>query len=186
MSSSLRDQLLALGVAKKTEAKTQFKKPDKAIAARPKPNALSNPQKNNAIQAKNAEPNLAQAYALRARTEREEQERVLKEAQEQARIKRERKEKLSALLKNKALNQQDAEHARHFNHGKKIRRIYVTAEQLTQLNLGELGVVQLAGRYLLVDRETALAAQTIATESLILLPDPNAAAEDDIPADLMW
>ena len=47
-------------------------------------------------------------------------------------------------------------------------------------------MVQLAGRYLLVERETALAAQAIDPDALVLLCDPDAAADDDVPADLVW
>ena len=50
----------------------------------------------------------------------------------------------------------------------------------------ELAVVQLAGRYLLVARDIAMQAQAIQPESLVLLCDPDAPAEDDVPADLMW
>ena len=76
--------------------------------------------------------------------------------------------------------------ARHFPHANKIRRIYVTAEQLPRLNGGELAVVQVAGRYLLVARETGLAVQEVDPEALVLVCDPHAAPEDDVPADLVW
>lgn len=75
---------------------------------------------------------------------------------------------------------------RHFPHGNKIRRIYCTREQVEKLNSGELAVVQLAGRYLLATRDVALAAQAIQSEALVLLCDPHAPLEDDVPADLMW
>ncbi|MEO8803841.1 MAG: DUF2058 family protein, partial [Rudaea sp.] len=75
---------------------------------------------------------------------------------------------------------------RHFPHGNKIRRIYCTNEQLAKLNLGELAVVQLSGRYLLVTQELALQAQAIQPEALVLLCDPDAPAEDDVPVDLIW
>jgi len=132
------------------------------------------------------ENDLARAYALRARLEREERERAQREAERVAREKKERKQKLAALLDGKSLNSNDADLPRHFPHGNKIRRVYCTAEQLKRLNLGELAVVQLAGRYLLVERAIALEAQSIQPESLVLLCDPNAPAEDDIPADLVW
>ena len=51
---------------------------------------------------------------------------------------------------------------------------------------GDLAVVQLAGRYPLVEREIALQAQAINAQALVLLCDPNAPAEDDVPADLVW
>ena len=75
---------------------------------------------------------------------------------------------------------------RHFPHGNKIRRTYCTKVQLEKLNRGDLAVVQLAGRYMLVTREVALQAQAIQPESLVLLCDPDAPVEDDVPADLMW
>jgi len=54
------------------------------------------------------------------------------------------------LLEGKSLNDAGAEIARHFNYGGKIKRVYVTADQLKALNAGELGVLQQNGRYLLV------------------------------------
>jgi uncharacterized protein YaiL (DUF2058 family) len=48
-------------------------------------------------------------------------------------------------------------------------------------------VVQLAGRYLLVDSAVATAAREIDPESLVLLCDPmQAGSEDDVPSDLIW
>jgi len=129
---------------------------------------------------------LARAYALRARLEREERERAHREAERVAREKKERKQKLAALLDGKALNSPEADLPRHFPHGNKIRRIYCTADQLARLNRGELAVVQLAGRYLLVDCAVAEQAQAIQPEALVLQCDPDAPADDDIPADLVW
>jgi hypothetical protein len=151
-----------------------------------RPTRPGRPQHSGAPKPANGEPDLAQAYAARARTEREEREKAERAAAELAREKKARKEKLQQLLDGKALNVATADQARHFPHGDKIRRVYVTAEQLPQLNKGELGVVQWSGRYLLVAREIALAAQVIQPESLLLLPDPNAPVDDDIPPDLVW
>jgi len=58
---------------------------------------------------------------------------------------------------------------------------------LQQLNRGELGVLMHGGRALVVARDVALAAQAIAPETVALLVDPDAPAEDDgIPDDLVW
>src|SRR3546814_3376259 len=85
-------------------------------------------------------------------SQREKDERIAAERlkQEQARLRREAKAKLAALLKDKALNDANADLVRHFDYGGKIKRIHVNAGQLKALNAGELGVVQLDGRYLLV------------------------------------
>src|SRR5262249_46400902 len=95
------------------------------------------------------EMDLAKAYALRDSSDRAERERMQHEAEQRAREKKERKQRLMTLLQGKALNAGNADIPRHFPHANKIRRIYVTAEQLPQLNGGELGVVQLGGRYVL-------------------------------------
>ena len=177
-SESLRDQLLKAGLGKKS---TEKPKPAMGVKPAVRAHARAQTQKR-----KEAEIDLAQAYAQRARTERAEREQAQREAERIAREKKELRQKLTALLAGKALNSTDADMPRHFPHGNKIRRIYCTKAQIEMLNGGELAVAQLAGRYLLVTREVALQAQAIQPESLVLLCDPGAAAEDDVPADLMW
>lgn len=140
------------------------------------------------------EIDLAKAYALRA--EREKQERIEAERirQEEARVRREAKAKLAELVKDKALNDKDAEIARHFPYGGKIKRIYVNAEQLVRLNAGELGVLQLDGRYLLVDAALLAEAETVFAPAVALKVDPDAPAGEDpyadpqyqVPDDLVW
>lgn len=129
------------------------------------------------------EIDLAKAYALRAKAEREEKERLAREAAEKARLKAERKEKVARLLEGAALNLPEAEHPRHFEYGGKIRRVYVDEAQLAALNRGELAVVQHKGRFLVVTRETALAVQAVEPALLALLVDPDAPGDDDLPAD---
>ena len=177
-SESLRDQLLKAGLGKKST-----EKPKTAMSGKPAAHAHARAQTQKR---KEAEIDLAQAYAQRARSERAERDRAQRDAERIAREKRELKQKLTALLAGKALNSTDADMPRHFPHGNKIRRIYCTKAQIEMLNGGELAVAQLAGRYLLVTREVALQAQAIQPEALVLLCDPDAAAEDDVPADLMW
>lgn len=137
---------------------------------------------------------LAKAYAIRAQKEKD--ERIAAEAarQEQARKRREARARLGEFLKDKALNDKDADIARHFPYGGKIKRIYVNAEQLRALNAGELGVVQLDGRYVLVTAAVLAEAETIFAPAVALKVDPNAPADDDpyadpefqVPDDLVW
>ncbi|MBS0571412.1 MAG: DUF2058 family protein [Proteobacteria bacterium] len=178
MSESLRDQLLKAGFAKKP-----VEKPKPGVAGKPRAHVHAKPAPS---QRKEAEIDLARAYAQRANVERNERDQAQREAERIAREKKERKQKLAALLADKSLNAEAADLPRHFPHGNKIRRIYCTQDQIGKLNCGELAVVQLAGRYLLVTREIAMQAQGIQAEALVLLCDPNAPAEDDVPADLMW
>lgn len=140
------------------------------------------------------EMDLAKAYAIRAQREKEERIETECLKQEEARVRREAKAKLEELLKDKSLNAEAADIARHFPYGGKIKRIYVTAEQLTALNAGELGVVQLNGRYLLVTAEVLAQSEAVFAASVALKVDPNAPAEEDpyadpqyqVPDDLVW
>jgi uncharacterized protein len=209
MADSLRDQLLKSGLVQKLKVETKPAPPARPAVARtedkrpgawpgqgrpqpqrPQGNQVRAPQqaatKPAVPKPPGGEPDLAQAYALRARSEREERERAQREAEQKAREKRERKEQVARLLQGKALNAAEAEHARHFEHGGKIRRVYCTQDQLAALNRGELAVVQQGGRYLLVSAELAQQLKAIAAEALVLLVDPNAPLEDDVPADLIW
>ena len=192
MSESLRDQLLKSGLVKKIKAEAPPPAREKPRQAEKRQNCPMSggppPRRDSPTQVQNAarEPNLAHLYGLRAKQEKEEREAAQRKAEQDAKEKRERKQKLAQLLADKALNSADAEMPRHFPHGNKIRRVYCTSAQLAELNRGELGVAQLAGRYLLVAREIALQAQAIDEHALVLLCDPNAPSEDDVPADLVW
>ena len=172
MSDSLRDQLLKAGFKPSPSAK-----PKQHVRHKPEPRKPREP----------AEPDLARAFALRARADRAEREAAEREAREKAAAKKERKRKLQALLAGKALNRDDAEQVRNFEFAGKIRRVYVTPEQLRQINAGDLGVVMHGGRALIVARDIALEVQAIAPEAIALLVDPNTPAEDDgVPDDLVW
>ncbi|MGO4550010.1 DUF2058 domain-containing protein [Lysobacter sp. 2RAF19] len=137
---------------------------------------------------------LAKAYAIRAQREKDERIEAERQKQEAARQRREAKAALAAFLQDKALNVADAEIARHFEYGGKIKRIYVTEAQLKALNAGELGVVQNDGRYVLVDAATLAQAESIFAPAVALKVDPNAPAKDDpyadpqyqVPDDLVW
>jgi uncharacterized protein YaiL (DUF2058 family) len=140
------------------------------------------------------EIDLAKAYAIRAQKEKDERIEAERLKQEEARKRREAKARLAELLKDKALNDPAAEIARHFDYGGKIKRIHVTPAQLKALNAGELGVVQLDGRYLLVDAALLVQAETIFAPAVALKVDPSAQAHDDpyadprfeVPDDLVW
>lgn len=134
------------------------------------------------------EIDLAKAYALRAQTEASERKRAEQAAADEARLKRERKAKIQQLLAGQALNLAEVDLVRHFEYSGKIRRIHVDAAQLKAINAGELGVVQQAGRYLLVPRAIAEQVRAIDERQLALLVEPGAGGvgEDGVPDDLIW
>lgn len=186
MADSLRDLLLKSGLVQKLKAEAKPVDRPQRPSSQQRP-ASRKPKPANAGAPRNQqEIDLARAYGLRDRAEREERDLEKKQAEQRAREKAERKQKLAALLADKALNKPDAEIARHFQHGDKIRRVYCTPEQLVEVNAGQLAIAQYRGRYLLITREVGEQVRSISPEALVLLCDPDAPAEDDIPADLVW
>ena len=181
MSDSLRDQLLGLGF--KASPKPE-RKPSRKPGQAPRGGARKGGGKR--APAPREDIDLATAYAIRAQKEKEERLEAERQKQEAARLRREARAKLAAFLEGKALNDPAADIARHFEYGGKIKRIHVTAEQLAALNAGTLGVVQLDGRYVLVTSEVLAEAEAIFPASVALKVDPNAPADDDVPADLVW
>ncbi len=206
MTDSLRDQLLGLGFkpAPKPERKPERKpdrRPDPKQAPRQagrqgqggKPARGPHPAQGKPARSRE-EMDLAKAYAIRAQKERDERIEAERLKQEEARLRREAKAKVDELLTGKSLNDPNADIARHFPYGGKIKRIHVTAEQLKALNAGELGVVQQNGRYLLVTVALLVEAESIFPACVALKVDPDAPAEDDpyadpqyqVPDDLVW
>lgn len=137
---------------------------------------------------------LAKAYAIRAQREKDERIAAEKAKQEEARLRREARVTLDAFVAGKSLNDPAADIARNFEYGGKIKRVYVTADQLKALNAGELGVLQQQGRYLLVTAAVLAEAEAIFAPAVALKVDPSAPAADDpyadakfqVPDDLVW
>ena len=171
------------------------KPPHGAKPAHGKPSHGAKPSHGQPQRARSREEiDLAKAYAIRAQREKDERIEAERLKQEEARKRREAKAALTEFLKDKGVNDPAAEIARHFEYGGKIKRIYVNEAQLKALNAGELGVVQMDGRYLLVDATTLAQAEAIFAPAIALKVDPNAPAQDDpysdpqyqVPDDLVW
>ncbi len=214
MSDTLRDQLLGLGFkpqpkperkpdhrpgqkpagqpARKPDDRRQHGKPAPQDARRPQ---ARKPQPHGGKpRGGQADIDLAKAYAIRAQREKDERIEAERLKQEAARERREARARLAQLMQGKALNDPAADIARHFEYGGKIKRIHVTEAQLRALNAGELGVVQLDGRYVLVDAATLKLAEDTFAPAVALRVDPDAPAGDDpyadpqyqVPDDLVW
>nr|WP_202843527.1 DUF2058 family protein [Luteimonas saliphila] len=203
MSDTLRDQLLGLGfkpAAKPARpqkpAQVRDAAPQRDRGDKPKPGAPrpGSPRKGGKPSRTREDIDLAKAYAIRAQKEKDERIAAERARQEEARQRREARAKLEAFLRDRTLNDPEAEIARHFPYGGKIKRIHVNAAQLTALNAGELGVVQLNGRYLLVSAQDLAQAEALFAPSVALKVDPDAPAADDpyadpqyqVPDDLVW
>lgn len=212
MSDTLRDQLLGLGFkpVPKPAPKPAARPPHKAKGRpeRERPQGRKADGRSEGAQRKSGDArgrggnkprsrediDLAKAYAIRAQREKDERIEAERVKQEEARLRREARAKLAALVQGKALNREEADIARHFEYGGKIKRIYVTSEQLQALNAGELGVLQNNGRYLLVAAAVLAEAEAVFAPAVALKVDPDAPAEADpyadpkyqVPDDLVW
>ena len=206
MTDSLRDQLLGLGFK---SAPKPARTPDDKPRTRPPQQQTQRPRNAQAPLGP-AKPSmgphrrpgagrtredidLAKAYAIRAQREKDERIETERQKQEEARKRREAKVQLEGLLKDKALNDPTAEIARHFDYGGKIKRVYVNAAQLKALNAGQLGVVQMGGRYVLVEADLLAQAEAIFAPAVALKINPDAMTDGPyadpqfrVPDDLVW
>lgn len=187
MSLSLKDQLVKAGLLKGEKSA-----PSK-VQVKPKKEARD--AQGVALDAEQL--SLAIAYQAREAAERKERVEAQLRAEAAARDRKARKTQLKALVEGKALNLKDCELVRHFEYGGKIRRLYVSAEQLAQINAGELGIVQIDGRFQLLDAALVAQAQLIAPELVALhgikaepqaseIPAEYADPKFQVPDDLNW
>ena len=186
MTDSLRDQLLGLGFKPAPAPKRDPRKPRPGRGPKAGGKPRAKPPRDDI--------DLGKAYAIRAQKEKDERIEAERRKQEAARQRREARARLAKLLEGNALNVPEADIARHFEYGGKIKRIHVTADQLRALNAGELGVVQQDGRYLLVTAAVLAEAGEVFAPAVALKVDPGAPAGDDpyadpkyqVPDDLVW
>ncbi len=184
MGDSLRDQLLKAGL-KPTQPAAAPKRSPAQVHGDNKAQATAPARKPAPRRARSSdagtseEMDLARAYALRHAQEQRERAAAARIAEEKARLRKQQREQVHKLLEGRTLNRADAELMRHFEYGGKIRRVHVDAAQLQALNDGALGVVQMDGRYLLVERAVAEAVRACAPQHLALLPEPGAGSAEE-------
>jgi len=175
MSNSLKDQLLALGLAPKK--------------SKPKPGKQGKPQARKARPArKDAEISLDKAYSMRNKQERQQKEKAAEQKREQERQRREINQKIKALIKAHAIRDPEAENKRNFLYKGRIRSVLATREQLNEINAGSIGVVYLRGNYHLMPADKIEEIRQFAADHI---PDLSGAEHDDekdnpVPDDLIW
>lgn len=167
-------QFNAKGKAQRSDANASGRlRPDGGAKAFRPPSAPKDP----------ASLSLAEAYKARALAEQREQAEAKRMREEAAAAKRARQAAAEALLEGKALNIADAEDSRYLEYGRKIRRVYVTPEQNQAITDGLLGIVQMKGRFLIVEAEVARAVRTTAPEFFALLIEEGEATSEPGSAD---
>lgn len=202
--SSLQDALLKSGLVDADKLKQTRKKKtapgSRSGAGRGKPQAAGNSndrgrpaRKKKQARKKNAhgDSSLANAYAARRKAEQAEKERAKQARVADQEARRKRNLELDNIAEGKALNADEADQPRYFEHIGRIRRVLCTPEQRDRINSGELGIVSLRGRYLIVDPETLEKYRAVAPD---LVPDlsgkePEHMEEGDyppVPDDITW
>lgn len=184
MSDSLKDQLLALGLAKKPA--TPGKKNSRS-KTRPKRPA----QKKPGSRSKSAtEISLDQAFRERAREERRAAEKTRQDKIAEDQRRRAINKNLQMLVDEHAVNDPEADIKRNFFYKGRIRSVLVNRQQLSAINQGELGLVFLRGRYFLVAAQVAEEASSISAEHVPDLTGSEDSGEDEgdhpVPDDLVW
>ena len=179
MSDSLRDQLLKMGLAKATTKPISGKSKPGQSSARRSAGKTTRFKSPGAPAVSSDEIDLAKAWAMREHQERTQRAAAKRKAAEQVRKRREIRDRLQRLIDGRVHNKpaEQTELQRHFEYGGKIRRVHVDTDQLQALNSGALGVVQLSGRYLLLDRSLVEQARSFAPHLVALLVDPDEASD---------
>jgi len=175
MSNSLKDQLLALGLAPKT------------IEPKPKKQHKPRPSVKKRVE-KNAEISLDQAYRIRKKEDRLQKEKAVEQKREQERQRRQINQKIKALVKENSKRDTAADCKRNFLFKGRIRSVLATREQISEINAGLLGVVYLSGNYHLMPADMITEIQQFAPDHI---PDLSGAENEDeeenpVPDDLIW
>jgi uncharacterized protein YaiL (DUF2058 family) len=134
---------------------------------------------------------LERAWAARRRAEKAEKEREKQARVADQEARRKRNLELDRIVEGRILNVESAELPRYFEHLGRIRRVLCTPEQREAINRGELGIVGLRGRYLIVEPQVVERYRALADD---LVPDlsgrePDAEQSGDwpeVPDDLTW
>ena len=180
MGDSLRDQLLALGLADSEPGRGSKK---------PRPGRKKAKQAGGGKEPRTrGELSLDQAYALRQREEQQQAQRARQQKQEEVRRRRKVNKAIHAIVAPRRQNSDDANIPRNFMFRGRIRKIYVTAEQQQALSTGQLGIVYLSGSYHLLGPKTLAAVRRISQDHIVDLALDSSVADPEypVPDDLVW
>ena len=183
MSNSLKDQLLALGLApKKAAQKPKRQRNAKAVHTGGQANIKKNTPKDN------ADISLDQAYKIRLRQERSEKEKAIALKREKEKQRRQVNQKIKALVRDHGVRDPEADCKRNFIYKGRIRSVLATRKQIAEINSGELGVVYLSGNYHLMPAKKLAEIQTFAADHIPDLRGKDLEGEEDnpVPDDLIW
>ncbi|WP_461536290.1 DUF2058 domain-containing protein [Spongorhabdus nitratireducens] len=174
MSKSLRDQLMGAGLANKQQAQ----------------DAQKHVKKKKKKGGGNLSPE-ARAAQAKARQEQAQRDRELNLKREAERKQKGIQAEIRQLIEQHRMPVGKGEVGYNFVHDKKIKKLYVTADEQTKLARGKLAVMFFEETYYLLQLD--IAERIIEREPdifvLINKPEESTGEDDDyppIPDDLMW
>jgi len=184
---SLRDQLLAAGLVDKQSAKKVRKQKQKQQQAQQKqsPKAAGKTKKIVSASTVQAQKAMLKKHKRDKELNRQRQQ----EAEQKAKL-----AQIKQLVTSSQLDRADGEIAYHFTHKKKVKKIYITAEQQTQLGYGQIAIINLGeGDYQLVPKPVAEKIAERDGNYVVKIEIKKADSNDDdpyadyqVPDDLTW
>ncbi len=187
VAKSLRDQLVASGLATASQAK----KAENAVKAE-KQAHRKRTKKGQPPKEESLEVRLRRAKAAKAKRDKELAEKSNSKAAERA-----RRAEIKQLIvqhdqRKKTAKEDDVPY--NFRHNKKIKRIYVPKQQLDQLSSGQLVIVNNDGNYHLVAKDIADRIAERDPRWIVTRHDDAKAADEmddyykkfEVPDDLDW
>jgi len=183
MANSLQDQLLKAGLVKENDVR-------KARAGK---------RRARKGGAKRTPPDPAAVRATTAAERKRERDRQLNQRIEEGRRRKALRMQIRARVRATMLNAAAAEMPYYFERGKRIKRIYVTAEQQGALSARRLAVVGSGASHYLVPIEVANEVRALSDEVFVHVaeppvPEPQSPSQTDddpyaafvVPDDLRW
>ena len=186
MGDSLKDQLVALGLASPEDKKRAAKKGGRKKGGGKRAGAGKGGRNRRGHP---GEMSLDEAWRARQREEKQSAEEKKRRKQEEDRQRRKINLSLQQLVEKHALNDASAELKRNFLYKGRIRSVLVTPEQMKALNAGELGLVFLRGSYFVMAPEHVEAVRAISADHVPELGgDQGDESEEEfpVPDDLTW
>jgi uncharacterized protein YaiL (DUF2058 family) len=191
---TLQDALLKSGLASEEQKSRRKRKDDRAGGSGKNPRARSDRRRKKEAgrrggKSDGAKSDLERAWAARARAEKAEKEQAKQARVADQEARRRRNLELDRIVTGRVLNDDAAEVPRYFEHLGRIRRVLCTPAQRDAINRGELGIVGLRGRYLIVEPDVVAQYRRVADD---LVPDLSGREPEDdgeyppVPDDLAW
>lgn len=190
---TLQDALLKSGLASEEQKPRRKRKGDRAGGggkdARPRVGRGGKQGPASDAGRRGGKSDLERAWAARARAEKAEKEQAKQARVADQEARRRRNLELDRIVDGRVLNDESAELPRYFEHLGRIRRVLCTPAQRDAINRGELGIVGLRGRYLIVEPDVVTRYRRVADD---LVPDLSGREPDDdgeyppVPDDLEW